>query len=1163
MWRKILSVLLLGCTYLYCVGQEVRLGLPLGHLHAVVSANFNPDDSQILTASYDGTAKLFDVKSGKLLQDFRGHTDGVNTAVFSPDGSQVLTASHDGTAKLFDVKSGKLLQDFRGHTDGVNTAVFSPDGSQVLTASHDNTAKLFDTKSGVCLQNYNGHRGGVNSAVFSSDGSQVLTASWDSTAKLFDLESGIILQNFSGHKDGINCAIFSPDGDKVLTASWDKTAKLFSVNSGQNLQNYRGHTDWVISANFNSKGNQVLTASNDKTAKLFNTESGEIIQDFKEHHESVRSAEFSPDETLVLTSSYDGTCLLFDAKTGERIQKFSGHNDMITSASFGSDGGQIVSSSNDKTAKLFNIKTGEIIQNFKQDVTSVKSAHYSKDGTKVLIADDSGVFSEIDINTGELIRKDDTSSDWVLTHSFPVILVSSDSIAVDANLDKLSSDFDGNESKMRSGVFSSDSSTILIAEDRQAMLFNVKTGGLLQTFKVNDNWINSAIFSPDGSQVITASNDSFAYIFDIKSGELVQNFRVDEAWITSAIISPDGSKVLTLSKGWLNSFVQLFDANTGKLLKDFDGHEGQVNSALFSPDGSQVLSTSVDGSVVLQSVTDLTQHIQRFTFDGDPTIWVHLHPSGLFNASPEAMQKMFWTKGLEIIEFEQLKARYWLPGLWEKVFSGESLPNVRDIGNLKLQPEVILGEIRNGVVPITLRKREGGYGQISVFINGKEIVRDARGSKLDTSLSEQTIGYSILNHPSLLQGLNTISVKASSEDGFVQGRGAEVVYHKQDENEVKPSFFGVVIGVSKYANSDIDLVYPDRDAKAIAASIQTGALNLFDGRAKTYVLSSSEEIRPTKANIKRVFEEIHDSAKAEDIVFVYLAGHGVTWGIGSESDFYFLTSDAVASNKEAFTDPQIRQNRALSTNEMVEWLKDIAAQKQVMIIDACGSGQAVENLITSRDVEGSQIKAMDRMKDRTGMYVLSGCAADAVSYEASQYGQGLLTYSILEGLSGKGLKGENVDVFTIMNYAREKVPELAANIGGVQVPQLLMPRTGSFDIGILSTTDQASIPLANKKQVYIRSSLVNPKQRYRDSEGLGILLDEALELASQKVESTAVFFDVKEYKNACQISGSYNMTENGIQAEISVMCGNVEHVYKAEGRTKQKLIESIINTAGL
>jgi len=75
-----------------------------------------------------------------------------------------------------------------------------------------------------------------------------------------------------------------------------------------------------------------------------------------------------------------------------------------------------------------------------------------------------------------------------------------------------------------------------------------------------------------------------------------------------------------------------------------------------------------------------------------------------------------------------------------------------------------------------------------------------------------------------------------------------------------------------------------------------------------------------------------------------------------------------------------------------------------MILDACASGRVVEDLLAERNVSPEQIRALDRMKDRTGMFVLAGSAADKVTYEAGQFGQGLLTYSLLLGMRGAVLK---------------------------------------------------------------------------------------------------------------------------------------------------------------
>jgi WD40 repeat protein len=66
---------------------------------------------------------------------------------FSPDGQKVVTASYDRTARLWDVKTGYHVATFEGHGAAVVSAVFSPDGERVATASDDNTVGIWSTQA--------------------------------------------------------------------------------------------------------------------------------------------------------------------------------------------------------------------------------------------------------------------------------------------------------------------------------------------------------------------------------------------------------------------------------------------------------------------------------------------------------------------------------------------------------------------------------------------------------------------------------------------------------------------------------------------------------------------------------------------------------------------------------------------------------------------------------------------------------------------------------------------------------------------------------------------------------------------------------------------------------------------------------------------------------
>ena len=134
-----------------------------------------------------------------------------------------------------------------------------------------------------------------------------------------------------------------------------------------------------------------------------------------------------------------------------------------------------------------------------------------------------------------------------------------------------------------SAVFSPDGTKVLTtSQDYTAVLWDIK-GKKRATFKHGD-WVNSAVFSPDGNRVLTASGCT-TVLWNLE-GNKQKTFK-HNAPVYSAVFSPDGTKVLTASR---DSSAILWDLE-GNRLQTFI-HDSWVNSAVFSPNGTKVLTAS-------------------------------------------------------------------------------------------------------------------------------------------------------------------------------------------------------------------------------------------------------------------------------------------------------------------------------------------------------------------------------------------------------------------------------------------------------------------------------------------------------------------------------------------------------------------------------------------
>ncbi|MFZ4771184.1 MAG: caspase family protein, partial [Ferruginibacter sp.] len=400
-------------------------------------------------------------------------------------------------------------------------------------------------------------------------------------------------------------------------------------------------------------------------------------------------------------------------------------------------------------------------------------------------------------------------------------------------------------------------------------------------------------------------------------------------------------------------------------------------------------------------------------FFPDHNNWIVLDENGNFDGTEDARKTLYLTCGTEVVNLEQVKDQLWVPNLAERIIKGETI-NAKKLQELNIcgfTPEVEKVRGNGEEYYFKIKPRRGGLGETVLLVNGIE----ARRYK-SSELKKNGEFYDLIINKAELKNLfiagkeNRVTVKAYTSDNAISSRGVILLEDRTKEASIPPNLYAVMIGVSEYKGDELDLKYAAKDAGDISNAVSNAAKKLLNNDGKEHVfmynLTTAQEhyLLPEKNSIKKVLEEIGKKATANDILLIFFAGHGVMET--EKKQFYFLTADASkASAVSAIADVGI------STAELTEWMKpqNIKAQKRILIFDACNSGQAIKDfvqlgssdqnyMVARNEDKARQIKAIDKLNEHSGLFILSASASNQSAYEMGRYSQGLLTYSLLKAI---------------------------------------------------------------------------------------------------------------------------------------------------------------------
>lgn len=1113
--------------------QHPRLILQKGHTAPITDIAISDDGRLIASASFDGTILLWDALSKKEMAIFEMGNEGSMGQLQVEFRENYLVGFGGGKVNTWDVRTAQMFGEEVGNIsaieiDGANNMILGYEDGRM------NTRVPMDLVEFIVSDKV--YSDWIEVIKASNDGKYFVTGSAEGLL-LWDKLTVTVIDTLS--KQAVNTASFSFDSQYIIAGGEDGIVRVFRASDGAFINALELHEKRLIYVDISKDNGTIISTDIYGKIAVWNTQTNDTIRTI-ETGNGVRAVKLHPDGRTLFVG-IQNKLSLYRTTTGRKITDFGGlidnwKNKFINNVDFDKSSQQFITSENG-VVRFWGEAAGDkiVLEN------NVRKAIFHPEGRFIATNESDGSLILFDVVTKDTIRTFEGKGGQIYWADNGRLLVGEwnhQFLIWQTSTGKILKAFDQPEKDDYKFTLHRDGQIAAIYSTKNGTitLYKIFEGEKILRIKTNDfNYFSVAFCGDNLLAVGTDSGD--LDIWDIEKGRKIKSIKAHKSLVST--IWADNEYIITAdANGEMGVWNMDFDS-----VKLYSEHTEMITSIERKNDF--IITSAADNSVRLWDLKKDKSLAVIYAFADD---WTVITPDGLFDGSSNAFTKMHYVIGLEPLELTQLKERYYEPGLLGKLLEISGKP-IRDVSKFDAVPLFPIASLEwedqeKLILRVKLKKRNGGIGKVSLFIKNKELIQDVnprRRKEFTVKLEDyqRFLKYDDEDYFTI-KTYNQAGWLSSKPEGIrfiptAKTKGANGGITIQLGKKHEPKLYAIIVGTSDYRGEKLDLSYADKDAADIAEGLKGVGEALFGAEnVQINLLTSTGDALSTKENIKATFDKISLTATPEDVLIVYFSGHGVNYG-STDPQFYYLTKD-VAS--EDIQDATIRKNFTIATNELTEMITSIPAQKQVLIIDACSSGSLVDNVLSqTRNLSSSQRRALDRMKDRTGMFILAGSAANKVSYEASQFGQGLLTYSLLLGMNGSALRDDQyVDVMQLFQFAADKVPEFADFIGGMQRPVIATPSgTNSFDIGQL--TSEVVIPMTEIKPLFVRSNF-QEETIFADNLELADALDNRLiDISAQGKSSSILFVNIKKYPNAYAIKGRYVVEQGVVKLKVNLFKG--------------------------
>lgn len=1048
-----------------------------------------PDSKFLLTAGWPFVC-LRKFPNGEVVRQLQSTFEWVKDAVLTSDRKYLLWSNFD-KLRIWDFGSGKDLVEVKAHSTSIEALAASSDGKLAITCGSgsewgfksDNAIRIWDIESGKEKMKFDAFGDeSASAAAYSSDGSMAAVSTW-SKVKLIDLNKSREVATIESPTPGIAEVAFSPDGKKLFAVTshytentvnavyvWDISgnsiptapkklpAERFSKVSVDGKRVLSATNKWylyvydssvekaercfplqseAVSAVAMSADMKLAACSDGDSLMLVDTSNGQSRK-VKVQMESVRftrsgkyvyggqamapglrivstgasaetiqiaperpvgSCDISPDDSCMILQGAEGGLIAVEIPSGKEIRKLVDASDFVWAARFSNDGKYVVYGSvSDKNIKVIEFSSGKLIRTLGQFKIAPSDIAMSQDGKYIAARNYEEESAVLEFETGKKICK------------FP--------------------DLSGGL------CFTPDSKFFMYTSgSEECTVVELSTGRTIRKLKFPGGKCSP---SADGSRIAGVIQDRVFEDFDIETESTKLYHAEGNPDPVCGFAISDDARIAATAECDLT--IRLWDIAAQKCLGTLPGHNKAISSMKFYSNGKFLLTGSDDGTIKFWSVPDTAL---AGTFAPLPNNqWGFVAADRRFDCSLYGAQYCGWVVGTSYYSADQFEEKYRVRGLPAMVLKSlanavqepaishpveKSLPTPPDID---IKDPSDGAEFRTAESEVRVTVFHGKeIKTIDLFVNGKQAgERGLTVVRKTGSANRMKFEYTL--KAQLAPGENVIGVQAVDVEGVKSSR-EEIKVRFVPSVAIKPQLWILSIGISKYEDESIKLDFAASDAQRFADAIKGGTAGIYEDVHFNVLVDE----KATGRGVKKAISEVGKKAATQDVVIMFLAGHGAK---DEKGNYYFIPYDADKSDL---------YGTAIQWREIEGGIEQIQAQKQVLLADTCHSGEVLKGRNTIDDAQ----YLVEKLVKSSGVALLVSSTGKEVSLEAKEWGGGAFTSAVIEAIGEKSGKSDvdkdgGISVIELQQYVTRRVIELT---GGKQHPYIPPSPKGYTDFPLV------------------------------------------------------------------------------------------------------------------